>query len=150
MTVPGKRPGADKMSFTSDPQNSITSISQMDDDDKTSSRQPQPFKDLSNHYDTPPSSQESQRGQKGAPSRIEFKLEVEEYREKFGYKSIEELVGLLPVQLAHQLFEAQALLHDKHLNITQTNRKRRMKEAEKKKEKKERRRRRRRSDQQVK
>ena len=62
---------------------------------------------------------------------------MEEYREKFGYKSIEELVGLLPVQLAHQLFEAQALLHDKHLNITQTNRKRRMKEAEKKKEKKE-------------
>ena len=41
------------------------------------------------------------------------------------------------MQLAHQLFEAQALLHDEHLDIIQTNRKRRMKEAEKKKEKKE-------------
>ena len=68
-----------------DPQNTITSISQMNDDDKRASRQPQPFKDLSNHIDTPTSSQESQRG---APSMIEFKLEVEVHRDKFGKYSL--------------------------------------------------------------
>ena len=70
---------------TLDPQNTITSISQMNDNDKTASRQPQPFKDLSNHIDTPTSSQESQRG---APSMIEFKLEVEVHRDKFGKYSL--------------------------------------------------------------
>ena len=39
-------------------------------------------------------------------------------------------------QMAQQLFEAQALLHDGSLDITETNRKRRMK-ATKRKEKKE-------------
>ena len=38
--------------------------------------------------------------------------------------------------MAQQLFEAQALLHDGSLDITETNRKRRMKAA-KRKEKKE-------------
>ena len=136
------------MSFTSDPQNSITSMfhqlnGRRQQDSLSHSR-------TSATTTTPHLAPKKARGQKGAPFRIEFKLEVEEYREKFGYKSIEELVGLPPMQLAHQLFEAQALLHDEHLDIIQTNRKRRMKEAEKMKEKKERRRRRRRSDQQVK
>ena len=51
-------------------------------------RQPQPFKDLSNHINTPTSSQESQKGQRGAPSMIEFKLEVEVHRDKSGKYSL--------------------------------------------------------------